>query len=217
VIYYGHIVTNAGNGTDTVDITASSSLGWAVALFHDVNNNGTYEGGTDVALTDTDSDGTPDSGSLVHDATMRILVRVTVPANAADGASDVVTVTGTSSFNTSVTDTATDTTTVAAPILSVLKSVLPAGTQPPGTQLTYTMVVNNGGSGSATNVVLTDPVPTNTTYVPSSIRQDAAGRTDGADGDDADFNVSNPGKVTVNIGSLAAGASTTIEFSVTID
>jgi uncharacterized repeat protein (TIGR01451 family) len=217
VIYYGHIVTNAGNGTDTIDLTASSSLGWAVALFRDVNNNGTYEGGTDVALTDTDSDGTLDSGALTYDATMRILVRVTVPANAADGASDVVTVTGTSSFNTSATDTATDTTTVAAPVLSVAKSVSPTGTQPPGTQLTYMMIVSNGGSGSATNVVLTDPVPTNTTYVASSIQRDSAGRTDAADGDDADFDVTNPGRVTVNIGSLAAGASTTIEFSVTID
>jgi uncharacterized repeat protein (TIGR01451 family) len=130
---------------------------------------------------------------------------------------DVVTVTGTSSFNAAVSDPATDTTTVAAPALAVVKGVAPAGSQPPGTQLTYTMVVTNGGSGSASNVALTDPVPTNTSYVAGSIRQDAAGRTDVSDGDNADYNVTNPGKVTVQIGSLGSGASTTIEFRVTID
>jgi uncharacterized repeat protein (TIGR01451 family) len=217
VHYYPHLITNAGNGNDVIDITAASGDGWTVTLYRDVNGNGTYDSGTDTPLADSDTDGTPDSGTLAADGTMRILAAVTVPTNATDALVDVVTVTGRSSFNTSASDPATDTSTVAAPVLSVVKSVAPAGPQPPGATLTYTMVVSNGGTGNATTVVLTDPIPTNTTYVGSSIRQDGTGRTDGADADSADYNITNPGKVTVNIGTLSPGGSTTLDFRVTIN
>jgi len=217
VRYYPHVVTNGGNGDDTIDVTAASANGWTVTLYRDVNSNGTYEAGTDTPLADSDSDGTPDSGTLAADGTMRVLIAVTVPTTAADALADVTTVTGRSSFDTGVADSATDTGTVAAPVLTVVKSVLPAGPQPPGATLTYTMVVTNGGSGDAVSVVLTDPLPANTSYVSSSIRQDSTGRTDDADGDNADFGITNPGKVTVNIGTMTTGSSTTIEFRSTID
>ena len=98
-----------------------------------------------------------------------------------------------------------------------MKSVLPAGPQSPGTILTYTMVVTNSGTGAASGVVLTDPEPANTTYVANSITQDAASRTDGTGDDNADFGGTTAGAVTVDIGTLAAGASTTITFQVSID
>ena len=216
VLYYAHVVTNAGNGDDVVDLTALSSQGWSLAFFHDVNGSGDFDPG-DVALADTDGDLVPDTGVVAANGTYDILIRVTVPAGTADGTVDVTTVTGTSSFNTGVSDTATDTTTVAAPALTILKSVVPAGPQPPGTVLTYTMVVTNGGTGAASAVVLTDPRPANTTYVAASITQDAGTRTD-IDGDDnADFGFTTPNAVTVSIGNLAAGDSTTITFQVSIN
>ena len=216
ILYYAHLVTNGSNGSDTIDLTAVSSQGWALAFFHDVNGDGNFDGG-DVPLTDTDGDLVPDTGVLAADGPYRILIRVTVPAATADGTVDVTTVTGTSSFNTGVTDTATDTTTVAAPALTILKSVSPAGPQPPGTVLTYTMVVTNGGTGAASGVVLTDPRPANTTYVAGSITQDAASRTDVNLDDNADFGFTTPNAVTVNIGGLGATASTTITFQVSIN
>ncbi len=79
------------------------------------------------------------------------------------------------------------------------------------------MVVTNGGTGTATNVVLSDAIPTNTTYVAGSITQDAAAKTDIVDGDNADHNGTTAGAVTVTIGSLASSASTTITFQVTIN
>lgn len=218
VVYYAHVVTNGGNGPDTIDLTVSSSQGWSVTIYRDVNNNGTYEAGTDVVLTDSDGDLVPDSGVLAADGFMRILVAVTVPAGTANGTVDSTTVTGTSSFNTAVSDLATDTTTVDAPSLSVVKSVAPVGDQPPGTVLTYTIVITNNGSGAANAVVLRDPVPANTTYVSGSIVQDAVSKTDAADADNADHDATNPGEVTVNVGSLAAGGgSTTISFQTQID
>lgn len=219
VLTYAHVVSNLGNGPDTIDITAASSQGWTLALYADVNGNGTYEAGTDTLLGDSvgDGDGIPDTGLLAADGTFRILIRVTVPGGVADGTVDVTTVTGTSSFNVTVSESATDTTTVAAPSLSAVKSVAPLGDQPPGATLTYTVVVTNNGTGAATSIVLTDPIPANTTFVAGSITYNAAPQSDGADLDSADFNVSNANTVTVNVGTLAAGATATITFQVTID
>jgi len=216
VIYYAHDVTNGGNGSDTIDLTAVSSNGWAAALFADNDNSGTFTAG-DVLLTDTDGDTVVDTGLLIHDAVRHILARLTVPAGTANGVSDTLTVTGTSSFNVSVSDNAIDTTTINAPNMSVVKSVLPAGPQPPGTVLTYTIVVTNNGAGNATTVVLTDPVPANTTYVGGSITLNGVGKTDAGFDDEGDFNVTTGGAITVSVGTLAPGASVTVTFQVTID
>lgn len=218
--YFPHTVTNTGNFDDFVNLTAASSGGWTVAIYKDVNGNGTYEAGTDTLLTDSagDPDTTPDSGQLANDGTMRILVAVTVPPGTADGTADVATVTGVSAFDATKTDNATDTINVRAPNVSVVKSVAPTGNQPPGTTLTYTIVVTNNGTGGANSVVLTDPIPANTTYQAGTITFNAAARTDGADADNADYNVTNAGKVTVAVGSLAAsGGTATVTFQVKIN
>ena len=76
------------------------------------------------------------------------------------------------------------------------------------------MVVDNAGTADALNTVLTDPEPTFTTYVGSSITLGGVGKSDGVDGDEADFTA---GVVTVNIGTLTAGTSVTITFQVVID
>lgn len=218
--YFPHTVTNTGNFDDYVNLTAASAGGWVVAIYRDVNNNGTYEAGTDTLLTDSpgDADTTPDSGLLANDGFMHILVAVTVPPGTADGAADVTTTTGTSVFDNTKIDTATDTINVRAPNVSVVKSVAPLGAQPPGTLLTYTIVVTNNGTGAANSVVLTDPIPNNTTYQAGTITYNAAARTDGADADNADYNVTNAGRITVNVGALAAsGGTATVTFRVRIN
>jgi uncharacterized repeat protein (TIGR01451 family) len=217
-LYFPHLVTNTGNFDDRINLTASSASGWSVALYRDVNGNQAYDAGTDTLLADSNGDTIPDSGLLANDGSMRILVAVTIPVGSANAASDTVTVTGTTVFAPSATDTATDTINVQAPVLSVAKSVSPVGDQPPGTVLTYTIVVTNNGAGVANGVVLTDPVPTYTTYVGGSITFNGAPRSDGADADNADHNVTNAGQVTVNVGSLAAsGGTATVTFQVSID
>ena len=215
-LYYAHTVTNSGNAADTIDMTASSSNGWTITLYEDVDGDGLYNGAVDVLLADTDADTVPDTGSLAADATFDILVAVTIPAGTADGTSDTTTVTGTSTFDTLVSESATDTTTVGA--LSVVKSVAPAGTQPPGATLTYSVVVTNNRTTVVNNVVVTDPIPANTTYVAGTITENAAARTDAGGDDNADFNVTTANAITVDVGSLAAsGGSVTVTFQVTID
>ena len=216
-VTYVHTVTNTGNGPDTLDLTVSSSEGYTVTLYEDVNTNGVFDVATDTLLVDTDADTIVDTGSLANDTSLQILALVAVPAGAADGTVDTTTVTATSSFDTTVTASATDTTTVNAPLLTVIKSVSPVGDQPPGTVLTYTVVVTNSGGSTASNIVLTDTVPTNTTYVATSITLNSVAKTDADDGDEANFGVTTANAVTVNIGTLAASASATVTFQVTID
>ena len=216
VVYYAHRVTNIGNGSDTVDLTAVSSNGWVTAVFFDADGSQTFTPG-DVLSTDTDGDLTPDSGLLGADGFYNILVRVTVPAGVPNGTVDTTTVTGTSNFAPFSSDTAIDTTTINAPDLSVVKSVAPLGPQPPGTVLTYTVVVTNNGLGSAAGVVVTDGIPGFTQYVLGSITLNALSLTDGGLDDAGDYNVTTGGAVTVTIGALGPGASATVTFQVTID
>lgn len=91
------------------------------------------------------------------------------------------------------------------PSLSMTKTSLPASVKP-GDVVTYTMVVTNGGSGAATGVVVSDPVPANTVFKaittagPGSASFDAVGN-----------------RAVFNIGTLASGASATVAFSATVN
>jgi uncharacterized repeat protein (TIGR01451 family) len=218
---YLHTVSNDGNETDTIDIDLTSVPNWTVNVYEDSDSDGVYTAGTDTPLADTTGDGSVDTGPLVEDTSMEILVCVSVPAGTANGTTHQTDVDVTSDFDPTQTDQAVDTTTVDAPDLSVVKAVAPAGNQPPGTTLTYTVTITNNGDGAVQNLVLTDPIPNFTTYVATSITQDGNPRTDGADGDNADYNVTNPGEITVAVGTLDASGgvndSTVITFQVTID
>ncbi|MDA8139295.1 MAG: hypothetical protein M0036_11645 [Desulfobacteraceae bacterium] len=94
------------------------------------------------------------------------------------------------------------------------------GNQPyPGARVTYRLSVSVSGSGTATGLVITDPIPANTTYAAGTILLDSVPQTDAADGpaDRSDFNVTNANAVTVNIGDMAAPAGHTIEFTTIIN
>lgn len=116
--------------------------------------------------------------------------------------------------------------TVASATLSVTKTSavisdpFNGGTNPkriPGAVVRYTVSISNTGSADATSVVATDPIPANTTYQPGTITFNTASRTDAADADNADYNVTNAGEVTVNVGTLVATTGTaTITFDVAI-
>ena len=211
---YSASVTNGGNATDIFDITSSSTAGLVLQVWVDVNGDGIAGTAGDFELTDTDADGDPDLGSLVPGAEVELVFVAQVPAGVSDGTIDVTTITVKSSNDPAVSATGTLTTTVRAPIVTVSKSVDPAGTQPPGQVLTYTAIVANGGQGSATSVVFSDPVPTNTTYVPNSTLVDGVPKTDVGDGDNVELA---NGTIIVDLGTIGPEGSHTIRFSVTID
>ncbi|MCZ6649386.1 MAG: DUF11 domain-containing protein [Acidobacteria bacterium] len=220
LVYYAHRVTNTGNNADTINLSAVSSQGWAVQFWADAGVIGVFDAG-DVLLGDSDGDGSPDPGVLIADAFFDILVEVTVPGATVDGTVDTTTVTGTSLFDPLVTESAVNTTTIAAPTLAVVKSVAPAGNQPPATTLTYTVLMTNNGTGAATAVVVNDPIPANTTYVTGSAA--GAGTTieyshDGG----GSYDASDAAPVTHIRWTLAAalaagGGSATVSFQVIIN
>lgn len=86
----------------------------------------------------------------------------------------------------------------------------------PGAVMTYQIVATLSGAGTATNLVITDPMPANTTYVPGSIVVNGIAKTDAADADNAQF-ITATQTVSVSLGNVAAPANVVITFRATIN
>ena len=84
----------------------------------------------------------------------------------------------------------------------------------PGATIRYVLQVNVTGAGVADNLVITDGIPANTTYVPSSISLDAVPQTDIVDADPGSFG---SGIVTVDLGSVPGPDTRVITLEVTIN
>ncbi|MFC1838221.1 hypothetical protein ACFL1N_01475 [Thermodesulfobacteriota bacterium] len=226
-IVYAFTVYNNGNATDVIDLTYTSNSGWTYVFWEDVDLNGIPGTDGDSVLTDTDGDGTIDTGGITQGGSLPVLAVVTIPAGTADGTTETAVVTGTSSLepgDADGSDIETLTTTVTAPVLGLNKAVSPTGPQPPGTELTYTVTVTNNGTGAATAVVISDIIPTYTTYKAGSISAGSTvgtltSKTDANDGDGARYD-SLSGAVIVPDGSslsLGPGGTYVVRFTVTID
>ncbi len=134
--YYRLQATNNGWRTDTIDMSTSGTLpGWTVGL---------YRQDSVTPLPDTDGDGRPDTGPLARGASAFVVVRITPPANALAGQTDVTTARGTSSVDVNVWDNATLTTRVKL-VASILVDPDQADSLWPGDSIRYPLtVVNNG-------------------------------------------------------------------------
>jgi uncharacterized repeat protein (TIGR01451 family) len=84
----------------------------------------------------------------------------------------------------------------------------------PNAVMTYQIDVVLTGSGTADNLVITDPLPANTSYVPNSITVNSAAKTDAVDADNAEFSANT---VTVTLGNVAAPANIVITLKATIN
>lgn len=99
----------------------------------------------------------------------------------------------------------------------------------PGAVVEYCLDVENTGSATADSIVLTDNVPTNTTYVTGSLKTGGTGtgtacdvgsgttRTDAADGDAAEFVNTGNGAVTIRTSSIVSSARFKASFRVTVN
>jgi uncharacterized repeat protein (TIGR01451 family) len=92
-----------------------------------------------------------------------------------------------------------DVTVVASADLSIAKSASPDPVVA-GNELTYSITVSNAGPSDASNVVVTDPLPSGVTFVSA----DHGG-------------TASSGTVTWSLGSLASGSSVTLSLVVTVD
>ena len=107
--------------------------------------------------------------------------------------------------------------------LSVVKSATvldpQGGIQPAtGAVITYQVRIHVNDTSTARTVVLSDPIPTNTTYRPQSLHFNGTQLSDAPDSDAGDVNASATKSVPVNLGDLAASSAVqSITFEVTIN
>ncbi len=110
--------------------------------------------------------------------------------------------------------------------LTKTAQVVGGGTPTPGSVVQYTVTATNNGDDNAINVVLSDPIPANTTYVPGTIvvasGPNAGPKTD-PPGDDQGEIVANQigaqlgtGATAFAGGRLSPGQSTSVTFRVTL-
>jgi len=85
----------------------------------------------------------------------------------------------------------------------------------PGSIATFTITANVSGSGSIDDLVVTDTIPTGTTYVPGTLSLNGISLTD-ADDDDAGEG-SNADGIRVDLQTVTGGNSHIITFDVEID
>lgn len=86
-----------------------------------------------------------------------------------------------------------------------------------GATLRYTITVTVAGTGTAQSVVVSDPVPANTTFITGSLRLNTVQLTDNADTDAGDVGGTTPNAVTVRLGNLSSASPVqTIVFDVRI-
>ncbi|MBX7483006.1 hypothetical protein [Qipengyuania qiaonensis] len=235
-------ITNTGNGPEAYALTANPAVAGndfdttVDGIAVDTNGNGVYDPGVDQLLT-----GPETTAPLDADESLTVFVLVTVPGGVLDGdTSDVdllaEAVTGTGAPGrvfagqgvggadaivgaTGADANALGSLTVGITDVDLIKSASvrdPFGGSGnvPGATITYTIRAEITGSGSVSDLVVTDAVPIDTSYVAGSLALDGATLTDGADGDRGTANASG---ISVDLGTVSAGASRSITFDVTID
>ncbi len=184
-LIFDFTVTNDGNGTD--NFTFDDTTDYVTWVFYaDTDEDGVLSAGEKTAGPVTET-GNMTSGLVVY-----YIAIGTIPVGTADEATDTSIITAISQGAPgTVSGTDTNSTTCTAPLLTLVKSVTHGGftyfngdanEAAPGDTLIYTILVANSGTGVATTVVVTDAIPTNTTYVAESMTIDGTGDDDALNG-----------------------------------
>lgn len=235
-------LTNTGNGPEAFNVAVNPSVAGnnfdavVQSVVFDSNSSGTYEPGVDTVLTVGSA--TP---ALAADASLRLFVIVSLPANASDGqtsqvrlTADAVTGTGTpgTSFSgqgegggdavvgaSGASGNALDALIASLASVALVKSALVVdpfgGAKPvPGALVTYTLVATISGSGQVDGLHITDPFPTGTTYQANSLKLEG---TTLSDASDADAGLADGTGIDVNLGTVTGGTTRTVKFDVKIN
>jgi len=235
-------VTNTGNGPEAFTLTADPAIAGndfetiIDSLAIDTDGNGVYEEGVDQLLANGG-----ETGLLEPDTPITVFVLVTAPESVADGSNSRVELlaeatTGTGDPGTifagagedgsdavigSSSAKADDLGALIASLatLTLTKSAVVTdpfgGEQPvPGARITYSIVAVVEGSGGLSELVVSDAIPTLTTYQDETLALDGNGLTDATDTDSGEASAT---QITVDLGTVAAGTTHTITFDVTIN
>ncbi len=213
-VYYPHTITNTGNGTDTYTLNTPTTGGafahTTLAYYVDANGDGVPDNFTPITTT----------GPVPQGGVFNFVVAGVVPAATANSTTGniVISVTDTGTNNASNTDV----TTVANSVINVTKGLsVMTGASPSAAPITVSLSYTNSGTAVATNLVLTDALPTGMTYVANSGRWSVGPTpvlTDAAGGDPAGISYSQTGStVTATVASVPAGTSGVLSFQVTVN
>ncbi|WP_229953561.1 DUF11 domain-containing protein [Parasphingorhabdus litoris] len=236
-------VTNTGNGSEAFTLSADTAKGGDdfdtsnAVIYLDADSNGVFDPGVDTLYSPGSNDPV-----LAADASISIFILSDIPVSATDGQRaevelSAVATTGSGAPGTSfagqgdgggdavVGSTGADGEDssfflIQAAQVALVKSATIVdqfgGTQPvPGATITYQLVATITGSGSLTNLNITDDIPADTTYTAGTITLEGASLTDSdADADAGSFDGS---EIAVSLGTVPGGQTRTITFQVTID
>lgn len=236
-------VTNTGNGPEAFTLTANPAVGGndfdptvdGIAI--DTNGNGVYDPGVDEILT-----GPETTEILAADETLTVFILLSVPPAAVDTDEAQVdllaeAVTGTGTPGTTFAgegegggdavvgldgadDNALGAIIVGIVTVDLVKSATvldPFGgtTLVPGSIITYTIRAHVTGTGDVSDLLITDAIPADTTYVLTSLTLDSNPLTDAADADAGE--ASDAAGVSVDLGTVSGGTSHSITFDVSVD
>ena len=215
-----HTLTNTGNGNDTFTVNLTN-----------VNTGDDYNFSDIHVYLDADKNGVPDNNIDIKGTTINVAAGQSVGLIVVGTTSSTATATQTGQLivsatnvysatinsNTATTASNTDTVTiVTGAVIQVTKSVN-VTTVNIGDEIEYTLTYKNTGNTAATGVILSDALPTNTTYVANSGVWNGAARTD-ASGDEvgAAYNVTT-NTVNFSLATVAPNTTGTLKFKVTVN
>jgi uncharacterized repeat protein (TIGR01451 family) len=237
-----YTVTNTGNGTDSFNLVGSFVSGpFTPANIRVYRDNGATPNvfdGTDTLVAG--------AVSFTADQSIQFFVVSDIPLAATNGQSAIVKLTATTTSTQTVgadtagvdvvfadtghdgTEAANNQYNIQAATLAVVKSaaiisdpVNGVGANRkaiPGAVIEYTIVITNSGAANAAAVTVSDPIPTNSTYVANSMVLNAAALTDAADADAGTTTGAPVTSISVNTGTVnASGGTATVKFRVTIN
>lgn len=224
-VSFSNVVTNNGNGSDTFNITVASGT----SNFPAGTTFQLYKSDGATLLSDSNNDGTPDTGPIPAGGTYTVILKATLPPNANGTGPFTVQKTARSvgSVSTVVSATATDTLTAINPATVDLTNNLPAATGVPGfgagpevsaqvtnavnpgTAAGFTLVLKNTGPVADTYDLAAGANGTLSTTLPNGWT--VTFKADGGAG-----NCSTTGATITNSGTVNAGSSVVVCASVAV-
>ena len=235
-------LTNTGNGSESFQLASDTGLGGdqfnptSTAIMLDTNGNGVYDPGVDTLYVAGSND-----PLLAPDQTLRVFVIATIPGGVSNLdlgkiALNATAITGSGTPGSALAGLGqgggdavigpnggkgggSGSFVIQSASVAFTKSAVIAdpygGAQPvPGATITYTLLATINGTGSLTNLAVSDTIPANTSYVPGSLTLQGAALSDASDGDSGSFSGT---AVTVALGTVASGSTRSVSFRVTIN
>jgi uncharacterized repeat protein (TIGR01451 family) len=236
-------LNNLGNGPEAFRLLANPSISGddfdvtVTGIAIDTNSNGIYDAGIDNLLAAPQA-----TDELPPDTVLTVFVIVAIPSGVADADTSAIelvaeAVTGTGAPGTvfaaagvdggnAIVGTTLATATARGELIAgestvelvkavTLLDVFGGTSALPGTIASFTLTATVSGSNAVNDLVIVDPIPAGTTYVPGTLALDGVTLTDAADSDagtggDADG-------IRVELGTVAGGSVHAITFDVTVD